>query len=177
MRTNILLNNTFQAKLLRSHKDLYHEIVDHYRDDSEDSESPPEISKEFIKSLKSIFKSEKLDSYHPLHFYWLSLVNKLVDLMEIIDTNDEGLHLEFWKTTDLDDKFKEFHQKGSPLDASKKTLRFLEDKILKFSSKHIVEDEQSLMFQSKELGDFDQFEYYPKPRHFLRRQGEVKPHS
>lgn len=82
--------NLAQFDFVKGHEsnleDSYLQFLSEIREDLQDDEEDNELlSEEFQEEFKSIIFSSFLDSYHPIKFYWLNLIDKLVDTLALIE--------------------------------------------------------------------------------------------
>lgn len=167
-----LFSKDFHHKIKREVEKSYRDFIEDLRDDFKRGFSTDVVDVDFLDQLADILQDESLDTYSPLKFYWLNLVDNIVYVIQLheellneddIDT-DELTELEdelfnFWNDSELAESFLNFLNDGAPvIEASNSLLPLLENQIISFYVLHISlyqqEFDDALMYQTvPELGD------------------------
>ena len=79
--------------------DSYNYFLSELRSDSLSSDDTTLLSDDFVYEFKNIINRKELDAYSPKKFYWLNLIDKLVDTLDIA----EGLEEETLEISDAID--------------------------------------------------------------------------
>ncbi|MCR9206010.1 MAG: hypothetical protein NXH75_15610, partial [Halobacteriovoraceae bacterium] len=81
-----------ESSLFKNHQnnfvDSYDQFLDELREDIREGHESEILSEEFQEEFKEIIFSEDLDSYHPLNFYWLNLIDKLVETIGLFEEEE-----------------------------------------------------------------------------------------
>ena len=59
--------------------------MDELREDIEEGHQSDTLSLEFQEEFKIIISNSVLDEYDPLKFYWLNLIDRLIELIEVFE--------------------------------------------------------------------------------------------
>ena len=84
MRTTLSLSPIFkkhQNNLVES----YSQFLGELREDIEEGHQSDTLSLEFQEEFKIIISNSVLDEYDPLKFYWLNLIDRLIELIEVFE--------------------------------------------------------------------------------------------
>lgn len=125
----------------------FHDFIQEMREDIKQKEARDIFSEDFVKKLAPILSSPDLESYGPLKFYWVNLLDNLTYVGQIhrdlaksfnISSRDEKSELEeelfnFWNDSDLAQSFHLYMGEDLSIeDASFKLLPLLEAQVLAF---------------------------------------------
>ncbi len=167
-----LFSKDFHNQLKKDVQKSYRDFIQDLRDDFKNGFSTDIVDGDFLDQLSDILQDDNLDTYSPLKFYWLNLVDNIVyiiqlheellveddsDLDELTELENELFN--FWNDSELAESFLNFLNDGSPVvEASSNLLALLENQIVSFYVLHINQYQQefddALMYQTiSELGD------------------------
>lgn len=84
-------------------EESYFQFLSELREDVGEDEVSPYLSTEFQEELADILKRNELNKYSPLRFYWLNLIDKLVDTLSLVDEGVEENNelIGFYSDSDL----------------------------------------------------------------------------
>jgi hypothetical protein len=169
-----LFSKDFHIKIKKNVERSYRDFIEDLRDDFKKGFTTDVVDGDFLEQLGDILHDESFDSYSPLKFYWLNLVDNLVYIIQLheelllekdIDTEEltelEDELFNFWNDSELAESFLNFLNSGSPvIEASNNLLPLIENQIISFYVLHINQYQQvfddALMYQTiPELGDFE----------------------
>ncbi|MDD0854805.1 HEXXH motif-containing putative peptide modification protein [Halobacteriovorax sp. GB3] len=136
----------------------YAELIQDIREDMLAGYTTEHLSAEFLQALKELVKDNKLESYTPLKFYWSTLLENLIYVVqlheEILETerNEEFEFSEaedelfnFWNDSEMAQSFLEMlDENNNIIEASAHLLTLLENQILSFYYLHISNQEPNL---------------------------------
>ncbi len=81
--------NISQRQIFQNHEnnveESYLQFLSEIREDLEEDEENEQLSEEFQEEFRQLVFSHELNDYHPLKFYWLNLIDKLVDTLALIE--------------------------------------------------------------------------------------------
>ncbi len=84
-----LKRNISNSNALEGHstfvEESYLQFLSEVREDIGEGHESEHLSADFQDELREIIFRKDLDSYHPLKFYWLNLIDKLVDTLALIE--------------------------------------------------------------------------------------------
>ncbi len=169
-----LFSKDFHIKIKKNVEKSYRDFIEDLRDDFKKGFTTDVVDGDFLEQLGDILHDESFDTYSPLKFYWLNLVDNLVYIIQLheelllekdIDTEEltelEDELFNFWNDSELAESFLNFLNNGSPvIEASNNLLPLVENQIISFYVLHINQYQQvfddALMYQTiSELGDFE----------------------
>ena len=169
-----LFSKDFHIKIKKNVEKSYREFIEDLRDDFKKGFTSDVVDGDFLEQLGDILHDESFDSYSPLKFYWLNLVDNLVYIIQLheelllekdVDTEEltelEDELFNFWNDSELAESFLNFLNEGSPvIEASNNLLPLVENQIISFYVLHINQYQQvfddALMYQTiSELGDYE----------------------
>ncbi len=85
----LLSQNSIFKKNHLNLEDSYNQFLSELREDISDGEESPFLSPEFQEELSEVIFQEELNSYHPLKFYWLNLIDKIIDTLSLKEEDIE----------------------------------------------------------------------------------------
>ncbi|MCP4913683.1 MAG: hypothetical protein GY909_11260 [Oligoflexia bacterium] len=136
------LNKTYYQKLKSSVEDEYFDFIEQIREDIEEGADSDLLSPEFQSFLKEEIFSEKLNQFHPLHFYWINLIDGLVYLLGLHEEKLSEDVFDFWEATEYAEIFLKFETEfNNSLKSSRECVCFLESQIQSFYYLHIKEED------------------------------------
>ena len=169
-----LFSKDFHIKIKKNVEKSYREFIEDLREDFKRGFTTDVVDTDFLEQLGDILHDECFDSYSPLKFYWLNLVDNLVYIIQLheelllekdIDTEEltelEDELFNFWNDSELAESFLNFLNGGAPvIEASNNLLPLIENQIISFYVLHINQYQQvfddALMYQTiSELGDYE----------------------
>lgn len=118
----------------------YFQFLSELREDVSDEEVSPYLSPEFQDELRIIVNSDGLDSYSPLKFFWLNLIDKLVDTLSLVEEGVEESNelIGFFSDSDLLGFVVDLvENKEEPEDILEKIIDFQEVQIICFYMLHL----------------------------------------
>lgn len=167
-----LFSKDFHNKLKREVEKNYRDFIEDLRDDFKRGFSTDVVDIDFLDQLADILQDECFDTFSPLKFYWLNLVDNIVYIIQLheelleeddIDSDElaevEDELFNFWNDSDLTESFLNFLNEGTPvIEASNSLLPLLENQIISFYVLHLSlyqqEFDDALMYKTiPELGD------------------------
>ena len=126
---------------MESHlKDSYQQFLTELREDVDDGETSENLSEDFQEEFASLIASKDLDSYEPKKYYWLNLIDSLVETIGVLEEEDisPSLVIEFFENTEyLGFILKELEDHTSPREAITEVLQIQEYQIISFFKLHI----------------------------------------
>lgn len=81
----LLSKNSIFDNQLNNLEESYGQFLSELREDISEDDVSPYLSSDFQEELKVLINCKELDSYGPLKFYWLNLIDKVVDTLALID--------------------------------------------------------------------------------------------
>lgn len=167
-----LFSKDFHTKLHKNVHRSYLDFIEDLRQDFQKGFDTDVVDPDFLEQLNDIVHDENFDSYSPLKFYWLNLVDNLIYVIQLheellieegLDTDEltdlENELFNFWNDSELSESFLNFLNDGSPvIEVSNHLVPLLENQIVSFYVAHISQYRQefgdALMYQIvPELGD------------------------
>ncbi len=169
-----LFSKDFHNKLHKNVERSFNDFIEDLRIDFQKGFNTDVVDQDFLDQLNDIVHDETFDSYSPLKFYWLNLVDNLIYVIQLheellieedVDTDEltdlENELFNFWNDSELAESFLNFLKDGSPvIEVSTNLIPLLENQIVSFYVLHISlyrqEFSDALMYQVvPELGDFE----------------------
>lgn len=169
-----LFSKDFHIKLKKNVERDYRDFIEDLRDDFKRGFTTDVVDGDFLEQLSDILQDECFDSYSPLKFYWLNLVDNIVYVIQLHEEllNEEGLDTDelteaedelfsFWNDSDFAETFLNYLNEGAPvIEASNNLVPLLENQIISFYVLHLnqyrQEFDDALMYHTvPELGDFE----------------------
>lgn len=158
-----LFNIKTSEQNLDQHKLIYSDFISDLREDIEDDYSNEFLSKTFQKQFSEIIFATELDSYSHLNWYWLSLVEKLIGLIQLHedfsqDTSVEDDIFQFWEASEYMEYFLD-KAKSKPIHhTSQELMPLIESQIISFFYLHIssadhFNDVPTIYHSIPEIGD------------------------
>jgi len=80
----------YQLSISKNLIQSYNNYLNDLRQDALSDDDTSLLSEDFILEFKKMIKSEDLDSYTPKSFYWLNLIDQLVDTLDVAEGMLEG---------------------------------------------------------------------------------------
>ena len=167
-----LFSKDFHTKLQKNVEKSFIEFINDLRIDFQKGFDTDVVDPDFLEQLNDIIHDEVFNSYSPLKFYWLNLVDNLIYVIQLheellieedIDTDEltdlENELFNFWNDSELSESFLNFLNDGSPvIEVSSNLIPLLENQIVSFYVAHLSMYRQefgdALMYQVvPELGD------------------------
>src|SRR5690606_23540547 len=119
------------------------------------------LSADFLEHFKVLVKSKTLDTFSPLAFYWVNLVDNLVFVLQMWqDADEEGL-TDFWTEGEYAEAFMDLSKQGEEvLSITQQLMPLLEGQVLGFyhwhlSALHKAKENPTLYQLIPDLGDHD----------------------
>jgi hypothetical protein len=178
-----LFSKDFHKKLQKNVERSYQDFIEDLRTDFQKGFDTDVVDPDFLDQLNDIVHDEIYDSYSPLKFYWLNLVDNLIYVIQLheellieegVDTDEltdlENELFNFWNDSELSESFLNFLNDGSPvIEVSNNLIPLLENQIVSFYVIHLSvyrqEFADALMYQViPELGDSEK-RIYISDRH------------
>lgn len=169
-----LFSKDFHIKLKKNVERDYRDFIEDLRDDFKRGFTTDVVDGDFLEQLSDILQDECFDTYSPLKFYWLNLVDNIVYVIQLHEEllNEEGLDTDelteaedelfsFWNDSDFAESFLNYLNEGAPVvEASNNLVPLLENQIISFYVLHLnqyrQEFDDALMYHTvPELGDFE----------------------
>lgn len=169
-----LFSRDFHKKLQMNVEKSYQDFIEDLREDLQKGFETDVVDADFLDQLNDIIHDETFDSYSPLKFYWLNLVDNLIYVIQLheelllendIDTEElteiENELFNFWNDSELAESFLTNLNDGAPvIEASNNLIPLHENQIISFYVVHLSHYRQefsdALMYQVvPELGDFE----------------------
>jgi hypothetical protein len=167
-----IFSRDFHRKLQKNVELGFKDFIEDLRIDFQKGFDTDVVDPNFLDQLNDIVHDDIFNTYSPLRFYWLNLVDNLIYIIQLheellleegIDT-DELTELEnelfnFWNESELSESFLNFLNDGSPVvEVSEKLIPLLENQIVSFYVIHMSlyrqEFGDALIYQVvPELGD------------------------
>jgi hypothetical protein len=177
---NHLLNSPLTRGMDKNLKESYDQFLRELREDISDGETSQHLSEDFQEEFASLITSEYLDSYDPKKYYWLNLIDSLVETIGVLEEEEIGpeLVIEFFENTEyLGFILKELEEHTDPREAIGEVLQIQEYQIISFFNLHISKDTWEpngpvAYRQVPELGEGkslflgNENIYFPLPEHF-----------
>lgn len=176
--TKNILNKDTHKKLKNEVATSYSELLHDLREDLTAGYTNEYFSEGFLDRLKEIIGDKELNTYTDLNFYWSTLLENVIYLVQLHEeceelkaSNDEEFTeveeelFNFWNDSDLTESFLELlEKKNTILDSSKLLKPILENQIISFFylniSKNPLLGEESYIYKAiPEKGDNDQCLY------------------
>lgn len=167
-----LFSKDFHKKLQKNVERSYLEFIEDLRVDFQKGFDTDVVDPDFLDQLNDIIHDETYDTYSPLKFYWLNLIDNLIYVIQLheellieedVDSDEltdiENELFNFWNDSELAESFLNFLNEGSPvIEVSTNLVPLLENQIVSFYVVHISNYRQefadALMYQIvPELGD------------------------
>ena len=167
-----LFSKDFHNKLKKNVEISFKDFISDLRQDFQKGFDTDVVDPDFLDQLNDIVHDENFDSYSPLKFYWLNLVDNLIYVIQLHEemlieedmdadelTDLENELFNFWNDSELSESFMNFLKDGSPvIEVSSNLIPLLENQIVSFYVAHISMYRQefgdALMYQVvPELGD------------------------
>ncbi len=167
-----LFSKDFHKKLQKNVEKSFIEFIEDLRIDFQKGFDTDVVDPDFLEQLNDIIHDEVFNSYSPLKFYWLNLVDNLIYVIQLheellieegVDTDEltdlENELFNFWNDSELSESFLNFLNDGSPvIEVSSNLIPLLENQIVSFYVAHLSMYRQefgdALMYQVvPELGD------------------------
>lgn len=145
---------------VKFHKDIqnnvlanYKELIQDIREDLSAGFETEHLSKEFLQCLGKIIKDQALNTYTPLNFYWTTLLENLIYVVQLHDeiqeaeegdedfefSESEDELFNFWNDSEMAQSFLEMlDENNNIIEASSNLLTILENQILSFFYLHIA---------------------------------------
>lgn len=168
-----LFSKDFHIKLKKNVERDYRDFIEDLRDDFKRGFTTDVVDGDFLEQLSDILQDECFDTYSPLKFYWLNLVDNIVYVIQLHEEllNEEGLDTDelteaedelfsFWNDSDFAETFLNYLNESAPvIEASNNLVPLLENQIISFYVLHLnlyrQEFDDALMYHTvPELGDF-----------------------
>lgn len=147
MKSITIINRQVVKDLKSRLNQEYSDFLEDFREQAKNGISSEFISEKFAVAISSLLFSPQLDSYDPLRFYWLTLLDDLALLVEAHEDYEEANKSEkitseeiifnIWNESEYAQAFSEMLQKHAPIEASVSLLTVLENQILSFYLLHI----------------------------------------
>ncbi|AUO00049.1 hypothetical protein C0V70_18450 [Bacteriovorax stolpii] len=191
-----LFSKDFHKKLQKNVERSYLDFIEDLRIDFQKGFDTDVVDPDFLDQLNDIVHDETFDTYSPLKFYWLNLVDNLIYVIQLHEEllieedidSDELTDLEnelfnFWNDSELAESFLNFLNDGSPvIEVSTNLVPLLENQIVSFYVVHLSlyrqDFEDALMYQVvPELGDSEK-KIYITDKHLpvkLKKTPETYP--
>lgn len=169
-----LFSKDFHRKLQSNVEKSYRDFIEDLREDLQKGFETDVVDLDFLEQLNDIIHDESFDTYSPLKFYWLNLVDNLIyviqlheDLLLEEDIDSEELSelenelFNFWNDSEFAESFLSQLNDGGPvIEASNNLIPLQENQIISFYVMHISHYRQefsdALMYHTvPELGDFE----------------------
>lgn len=169
-----LFSKDFHIKLKKNVERDYRDFIEDLREDFKRGFTTDVVDADFLEQLSDILQDETFDSYSPLKFYWLNLVDNIVYVIQLHEEllNEEDIDSEelsevedelfsFWNDSDFAESFLNFLNEGAPVvEASNNLVPLLENQIISFYVLHLnlyrQEFDDALMYHTvPEIGDFE----------------------
>jgi hypothetical protein len=167
-----LFSKDFHKKLQKNVESSYLDFIEDLRIDFQKGFDTDVVDPDFLEQLNDIIHDETYDTYSPLKFYWLNLLDNLIYVIQLheellieegVDTDEltdlENELFNFWNDSELAESFLNFLNDGSPvIEVSANLVPLLENQIVSFYVVHLSAYRQefadALMYQIiPELGD------------------------
>jgi len=173
---DLLFSKSFHTKLKLNVEEEFVGFIDDIREDLKKGFTTDVVDTQFLDQLNDIVHDETFDTYSPLKFYWMNLVDNLVYLIQLheeilnAETYNEGSEelteaeeelFNLWNDSELAKIFLDTLNEGLPvLEASDQLLPLVENQIISFYALHINQFQQefddAIVYQAvHELGDFE----------------------
>jgi hypothetical protein len=181
-----LFSKDFHIKLKKNVERSYRDFIEDLREDFKRGFTTDVVDNDFLEQLSDILQDECFDTYSPLKFYWLNLVDNIVYVIQLheellneedIDSDElteaENELFSFWNDSDFAESFLNFLNDGAPVvEASNNLVPLLENQIISFYVLHLSlyqqEFDDALMYHSvPELGDFEKRIYIGDNHRFV----------
>lgn len=169
-----LFSKDFHKKLQQNVEQSFSEFIEDLREDLQKGFETDVVDLDFLDQLNDIIHDESFDTYSPLKFYWLNLVDNLIYVIQLhedllleedIDTEEltelENELFNFWNESEFAESFLSQLNDGSPvIEASNNLIPLQENQIVSFYVMNISHYRQefsdALMYHViPELGDFE----------------------
>jgi hypothetical protein len=191
-----LFSKDFHLKLKKNVEKTYRDFIEDLREDFSRGFTTDIVDGNFLDQLCDILQDDCFDTYSPLKFYWLNLVDHIVYIIQLheellleedIDTDEltevEDELFSFWNDSDFAEGFLNYLNEGAPVvEASNNLLPLLENQIISFYVLHLSYYQQqfddALMYHSiPELGDYEKKIYLGDNHSFvpLKKSPETFP--
>lgn len=139
----LISENPIFSKLTQNLIDSYEQFLSELREDISEDEVSPYLSTEFQEELKGLIQEKELNTYSPLKFYWLNLIDKIVDTLALVDEeieNPEEL-IGAFSESDLLGFVVELLEKGDGAESVlQQVLEFQELQVVSFYRLHISKE-------------------------------------
>lgn len=181
-----LFSKDFHNKLKKNVERSYRDFIEDLREDFKRGFTTDVVDSDFLDQLFDILQDECFDTYSPLKFYWLNLVDNMVYVIQLHEEllNEEDINSEelteaedelfsFWNDSDFAESFLNYLNDGAPVvEASNNLVPLLENQIISFYVLHLSiyqqEFDDALMYHSvPELGDFEKRIYLGDDHRFV----------
>ncbi|EQC45139.1 HEXXH motif domain protein [Bacteriovorax sp. BSW11_IV] len=144
-----------KANVVANYKDLIQDI----REDMAQGFETEHLSKEFLQGLAKIIKDPALNNYTSFNFYWTTLLENLIYVVQLHDEIQEAEEDEsdfefsesedelfnFWNDSEMAQSFLEMlDESNNIIEASSNLLTILENQILSFYYLHIASTHHEL---------------------------------
>lgn len=86
----LLSDNKIFLKQNKNVEESYNQFLSELREDISDGEESPYLSIDFQDELSKIIFEKDLDQYSPLRFYWLNLIDKIIDTIALQEEEFES---------------------------------------------------------------------------------------
>jgi hypothetical protein len=177
---DLLFSKSLHNKLQKNVETEYSDFIDDIREDLKKGFTTDVVDSQFLDQLNDIVHDEAFDTFSPVKFYWMNLVDNLIYIIqlheEILNADDynEGSEdlsesedelFTLWNDSELAKMFLDILNEGLPvIEASDQLLPLLENQIISFYVIHINQFQQefddAIIYQAVgEFGDFEKRVY------------------
>lgn len=140
----LLSKNSRFKNIKKNLEESYFQFLSELREDVGEDEVSPYLSGEFQEELTNILNSDELNRYSPLRFYWLNLIDKLVDTLSLVDEGVEENNelIGYYSDSDLLGFIINLVEKEEgPEEILEQVIDFQEIQIVSFYHLHISKEE------------------------------------
>ncbi len=138
---NLLLNSPLTKGMEKHLKESYEQFLSELREDVSDGETSEYLSQDFQEEFTRLIQSSDLNSYDPKKYYWLNLIDSLVETVGVLEEEEIGpeLVISFFENTEyLGFILKELEEHTDPREALTDVLEIQELQIISFFMLHIA---------------------------------------
>jgi hypothetical protein len=143
IKTPLLSENPIFNSLSQNLTESYEQFLGELREDISDEEVSPYLSEDFQEELSFLIRDENLNQYSPLKFYWLNLIDKIVDTLALIEEeiDDSQELIGAFSESDLLGFVIELLEKNNDAaEVLQNVLEIQELQIISFFKLHIAQD-------------------------------------
>jgi len=88
MQSSLFINDKVQKQSLQFLTDSYNQFLAEIREDVSEGETSDFLSEDFQEEFKELIFRKELDTFSAKNFYWLNLIDSLVDTLFLLEEDD-----------------------------------------------------------------------------------------